>query len=49
MLMIPKGQSLAVNRRGIYNTMVRGKKTNGQTMIYIALHRKLKIKLPKLH
>jgi len=37
-----KGVIKVVNRR-IDNTMVKGKRTTGQTMIYKTLHRKLKI------
>jgi len=37
-----KGQSEAVHRRGIDNTMAKIKITNGQTMIYKTPHRNQK-------
>jgi len=43
-LKIPKEQSETVNQR-TDNTMVKRKRTKGQTTIYKTLHRKLKTKL----
>jgi len=38
-----KGKSESVNRSWTDNTMVKGKRTKGQTTIYKTLHKKLKI------
>jgi hypothetical protein len=40
-LKIPKGYSEAINRRRTDNTMIKRKRTKGQTTIYKTLHRKL--------
>jgi len=40
-----KGFSEAENHRRTDNTIVKGKRTKGQTTIYKTLHRKLKIEL----
>ena len=45
---IPKGYSDAVNRM-TDNTMVKRKRTKGQTMIYKTLHRKLTIEQHETH
>jgi hypothetical protein len=47
-LEIPNGLLEVVNRR-TDNTMAKGKRTKGQTTIYRALHRKLKIKQHEPH
>ena len=48
-LKIPKWRAESVNRRRTDNTMAKRKRTQGQTMIYKALHRKLKIESHELH
>jgi hypothetical protein len=40
-LKIPKGYSEAMNRRRTDNTMIKRKRTKGQTTFYKTLHRKL--------
>ena len=45
---MPKGQSESINRR-TDNTMAKKKGTKGQTTIYKAPHRKLKIEQRKPH
>ena len=47
--MIPNGNSEAVNRSRKDNTMVKRKRSKGQTMIYKTLHRVLKIEQYEPH
>ena len=46
---IPKGQSEAEIRRRTDNTMAKRKRTQGHTLVYKTLHRKLEIEQYVLH